>query len=65
LRKGVSVNSEYSSSSGLQRFLAVVVASILTGSLFAAVVLGLAGDESWNLFAQDDTSAPLVASRPT
>lgn len=53
------MKSDYHSSSGLQRILAVVAASVLTGTLFAAVMFGLTGDEGWSPFARfENPSAP-------
>jgi hypothetical protein len=62
--KGVFVNSDYSTSSRWQRFLAAIAASVLTGTLFAAVALGLTGDERWSLFAQHDDGAAPAVVRP-
>ncbi len=53
------MNSDYSTSSGFVRVLAVLAASVLTGTLFAAVMLGLTGSDGWSLFAHyDDRAAP-------
>jgi hypothetical protein len=59
------VESNYRSSSGvLVRFLAALAASIVTGSLFGAVVLGLTGDGAWSLLAHDDGLAAQAAVQP-
>lgn len=52
------MNADYSSSSRWQRVIAVLAASVLTGTLFAAVALGLTGEDGWSLFSQfDDRTA--------
>ena len=51
------MNSDYSSSSRWQRVIAVLAASVLTGTLFAAVALGLTGDDGWSLLSQHDDRA--------
>lgn len=51
------MNSDYSSSSRWQRVIAVLAASVLTGTLFAAVALGLTGDDGWSLLSQYDDRA--------
>jgi hypothetical protein len=51
------VKSDYSTSSRLQRFLAILAAGVVTGTLFAAVALGLAGDDGSSLFAHSDDGA--------
>jgi hypothetical protein len=56
------VNSDYSTSSRLARFLAALAASVVTGTLFGAVALGLTGEEGWGLFAQQGESAARVAA---
>lgn len=57
------MNSDYSNSSRLQRFLAVLVAGVVTGTLFAAVALGLTGADGWSLFAHyDDGAAQAVVN---
>jgi len=59
------VDSHYSSSSGvLVRLLAAFAASVVTGSLFGAVALGLTGDEAWSPFAQYDDRAAQAAVQP-
>lgn len=58
------MNSDYSTSPRWVRFLAALTASAVTGALFGAVVLGLAGGEGWSLFAQNDDGAAPVAVRP-
>lgn len=56
------MNSDYRNSSRLQRIIAVLAASVLTGTLFAAVALGLTGDDGWSLLTQyeDGTSQAVV-----
>lgn len=51
------MNSDYRTSSRLQRILAALAASIVTGTLFASVALGLTGDEGWSLLAHEDGQA--------
>ena len=58
------MNSDYSTSSRSVRILAALAASVLTGTLFAAVMLGLTGDDGWSLFAQYDDRAVPVAVLP-
>lgn len=58
------MNSDYSTSSRLVRFLAALAASVVTGTLFGAVALGLTGDEGWSLIAQHDDPAAQAAVRP-
>lgn len=57
------MDSHYETSSVLVRFLAAVAASVVTGSLFGAVALGLTGDGDWSVFAQGGgTAAPVQAT---
>jgi hypothetical protein len=59
------VESHYRTSSGaLVRLLAALAASVVTGSLFAAVALGLTGDEAWSLLAHDDGLAAQATVQP-
>lgn len=58
------MKSDYRSSSGLQRVLAVVAASVLTGTLFAAVMVGLTGEEGWSPFAQHEDRSAQAAIIP-
>jgi hypothetical protein len=51
------VNSGYNTSSRFVRFIAVIAASALTGTLFGAVALGLTGGDGWSMFAQHDDRA--------
>ncbi len=58
------MNSNYSTSSRLQRILAALAASIVTGTLFASVALGLTGDEGWSLLARADDQAAQAVILP-
>lgn len=56
LHKGVPVNSGYTTPSRLVRVIAVLAASVLTGTLFTAVAFGLTGDGGWSLFSHYDAA---------
>jgi len=58
------VNSDYSTPSRLARILAVLAASVLTGTLFSAVAIGLTGDDGWSVFAQFNGQAAQAVVRP-
>jgi len=58
------VNSGYRTSSRFARVVAVLAASVLTGTLFSAVALGLTGDDGWSLLAQHGDPAAQVAVVP-
>ena len=51
------MNSNYSTSSRLQRILAALAATLVTGTLFAVVAFGLTNDEGWGVFAKYDNGA--------
>ncbi|MDP3858493.1 MAG: hypothetical protein Q8Q73_12115 [Stagnimonas sp.] len=58
------MNSGYSTSPRWVRLLAALTASIVTGTLFGAVAIGLTGEEGWSLLAQHDAPAAQAAVRP-
>jgi hypothetical protein len=62
LPKGVPVMTAYSTPSRFVRLVAVLAASVLTGTLFTAVAIGLTGD-GWSVFAQYDEQAAQPAVR--
>lgn len=54
----------YSSTSGMGRFISVVLASLVTATVFSAVALGLTGEEAWATMVQAPAVAAPPASRP-
>ena len=52
------MNSDYSTSPRWVRVLAALTASVVTGTLFGAVAIGLTGEEGWSLLAQHEDPAP-------
>jgi len=46
------MGTPFSSSSGLTHALSVVVATIVTATLFTAVAFGLTGEEGWSLLSE-------------
>jgi len=58
------MNSGYSTSPRWVRLLAALTASVVTGTLFGAVALGLTGDEGWSPLARHDDPTAQAAVRP-
>lgn len=54
------MNARFSSSSGMARILSVLVASIVTATLFTAVAFGLTGEDGWSLLAAAPVAVALA-----
>lgn len=54
--------SGYNTPSRFVRIVAVLAASVLTGTLFSAVAIGLTGDDGWSVFAHynEQSAQPAV-----
>jgi hypothetical protein len=64
IQQEVSMNSPYRTSPRWVRMLAALTASVVTGTLFGAVALGLTGEEGWSVFAQESGPAAPADIRP-
>ena len=63
IHQEVSLSSHYRTSPRWGRLLAALTASVVTGTLFVAVAVGLTGEEGWIVFAQADIQAAPAAIR--